>query len=76
MKEATPHSIAPEQAQEIRRLTHDLSNALEVIVQTSFLLGTVPLDESARQWQAMLDNGVKQATEINRQLRDYVRSHS
>jgi hypothetical protein len=64
------------QAKEIRRLSHDLSNALEIVLQTSFLLGTVPLDEDATKWRAMLDNGVQQAAEINRQLREYIRGNS
>jgi hypothetical protein len=75
----TPPQFKPipeEQAQEIRRLSHDLSNALEIILQTSFLLGTVPLDEDAKKWRTMLDNGVQQAAEINRTLRDYIRVNS
>ena len=71
-----PKSIPEQQAKEIRRLSHDLSNALEIVLQTSFLLGTVPLDEDAKKWRTMLDNGVQQAAEINRQLRDYVRGNS
>jgi prefoldin subunit 5 len=70
------HQIHPEQAQQLRQLSHDLSNALEVIMQTNYLLGTVNLDENARQWQQMLDQGVQQATNINRELREYIRSHS
>lgn len=76
MTESTRHPIAPEQAQEIRRLVHDLSNALEVIIQTSFLLGMTDMDESAKQWHTMLDKGVKQATELNQQLREYVKQNS
>jgi hypothetical protein len=68
--------IPIEHAQQIRRLAHDLSNALEIVMQTSYLLGTVPLDENAGKWRAMLDGGVQKATEINRQLRDYVRTNS
>jgi hypothetical protein len=68
--------IAESQAKEIRRLSHDLSNALEIVLQTSFLLGTVPLDEDAKKWRSMLDNGVQQAAEINRQLREYIRGNS
>lgn len=68
--------IPSARAQHLRRLSHDLSNALEVILQTSFLLGTVELDENARQWRQMLDQGVQQATNINRELRDYLRAHS
>ncbi len=76
----TPHPpsrpIPETQAKEIRRLAHDLSNALEIVLQTSFLLGTVPLDEDAKKWRTMLDNGVQQAAEINRQLREYIRGNS
>jgi len=71
-----PRAIPEQQATEIRRLSHDLSNALEIVLQTSFLLGTVPLDDDAKKWRTMLDNGVQQAAEINRQLREYVRSNS
>jgi hypothetical protein len=71
-----PKSIPEQQAKEIRRLSHDLSNALEVVLQTSFLLGTIPLDEDAKKWRSMLDNGVQQAAEINRQLREFVRGNS
>jgi len=72
----THQSIPQEQAAEIRRLAHDLSNALEIVVQANYLLGTAPLDDSAKQWATLLDQGVRQATDINRALRDYVRSNS
>ncbi len=80
MCETAPQSTAvpaipAEHAQEIRRLAHDLSNALEVILQTSYLLGTLSLDANGRQWQGMLDQGVQQATAVNRQLREYLRQH-
>jgi hypothetical protein len=71
-----PKPIPEQQAKEIRRLSHDLSNALEIVLQTSFLLGTVPLDEEAKKWRTMLDNGVQQAADINRRLREYVRGNS
>jgi hypothetical protein len=73
---AQPKSIPEQQAKEIRRLSHDLSNALEIVLQTSFLLGTVELDDDAKKWRSMLDNGVQQAAEINKQLREYVRGNS
>ena len=41
-------------ALEIRKLAHDLSNALEIIVQTSFLLGTAGLKEPALEWHRWL----------------------
>jgi hypothetical protein len=74
--EAGTPLIPIELAQQIRRLSHDLSNALEIVMQTSYLIGTLPLDENGRKWRAMLDGGVQKATEINRQLRDFVRSKS
>ena len=70
------HQIPAAQAVYLRQLSHDLSNALEVILQTSYLLGTIELNENGRQWRQMLDQGVQQATTINRQMRDYLRSHS
>jgi hypothetical protein len=74
----TPNSpaIPVEQAKEIRRLSHDLSNALEIIVQANYLLGAMSHDESAKQWIQLLDSGVVQAAGINRNLRDYVVANS
>ena len=69
--------LIPEQpALEIRKLAHDLSNALEVIVQTSYLLGMAELKEPAAEWLRMLDGGVTKALQINEALRTYVREHS
>jgi len=69
-----PSDSAP--AKSIRELAHDLSNALEIIVQSSFLLGTVDLGENGRQWYQLLDAGVEKATEINRQLREVLRAEA
>ncbi|HEX3941996.1 MAG TPA: hypothetical protein VHX11_10985 [Acidobacteriaceae bacterium] len=69
-------TIPQEHAVEIRRLAHDLSNALEIVVQANYLLSTAALDDTAKQWLKLLDQGTRQAAEINRNLRDYVRSHS
>ena len=69
-------SIPPEQAREIRRFSHDLSNALEIIVQANYLLNAMSHDESAKQWIQLLDNGVLQATDINRSLREYIVANS
>jgi len=68
--------IPEELALEIRKLAHDLSNALEIIVQTSYLLGTVELKEPGKEWLRMLDNGVSKALDINLALRNYVKAHT
>ena len=83
MSEQTPittsnvvEEIPENVALEIRKLAHDLSNALEVIVQTSYLLGTVELKEPGSDWLRMLDNGVRKALDINLALRTFIKRHS
>ena len=73
---ASTAAIPPEQSQEMRRIAHDLSNALEIVVQTSYLIGMLELDENGKQWATMLDSGVRQAVTLNRELREYLRRNS
>ncbi len=63
-------------AKDIRKLSHDLSNALEIVVQTSYLLSTVELKEPATEWLRMLEDGVSRALELNNSLRTMIRQHS
>jgi ABC-type branched-subunit amino acid transport system ATPase component len=72
----SPAKIPPDAAAEIRRLAHDLSNALEIILQASYLLQMANLDDNAKKWAAMMDQGSQQAAEINRKLREYIRSQT
>ena len=75
--QAAEGEVIPEDlAIEIRRLAHDLSNALEIIVQTSYLLSTAELKEPAAAWLGMLDSGVTKALDINQALRAYIREHT
>ena len=77
--ESDESKIPSQLAANIRRISHDLSNALEVILQTNYLLGMTDAsgaNEEGKKWREMLDQGVMQATKINRELRDYVRAHS
>jgi len=73
---SAPDLIPDDVALDIRRFAHDLSNALEIIVQTSYLLSTANLKEPAAQWLGMLDGGVEKALEINLALRDYIKAHT
>jgi len=73
---AATEAIPEDLAIEIRRFAHDLSNALEIIVQTSYLLTTVELKEPASDWLAMLDSGVVKALQINLELRNYIKTHA
>jgi hypothetical protein len=78
--QATPQPVPPEIpeeiALEIRKLAHDLSNALEIIVQTSYLLSTAELKEPGSDWLRMLENGVRKALDINLALRTYIKAHA
>lgn len=72
----TPVETIPEEvALGIRKLAHDLSNALEIIVQTSYLLSTAELKEPASAWLGMLDSGVDKALGINQELRAFIKQH-
>lgn len=74
-KSPTP-KIPLEQANVIRKFAHDLSNALEIIVQSSYLLSTTELDELGKKWVALLDQGTQQAAGLNRELREYIRANT
>jgi hypothetical protein len=69
--------IIPEELSvEMRRIAHDLSNALEIIIQTSYLLSTANLKEPASDWLQMLDSGVQKAMDLNLSLRTYIKEHT
>jgi hypothetical protein len=74
--EPEDNTIPEDLAVEMRRLAHDLSNALEIIVQTSYLLSTVELKEPATDWLRMLDSGVQKALSLNLELRNYIKEHT
>jgi hypothetical protein len=61
---------------EMRRIAHDLSNALEIIVQTSYLLSTTEMKEPASDWLRMLEDGVQKAMRYNLELRGYIKEHT
>lgn len=73
---STSATIPEELALEIRSIAHELSNALEVIVQTSYLLSMAELKEPAAEWLRMLDSGVNKALDLNTQLREYIKAHT
>jgi hypothetical protein len=68
--------IPEEISVEMRRIAHDLSNALEIIVQTSYLLNTTEMKEPASDWLRMLDSGVAKAMSLNLALRTYIKEHT
>ena len=72
----TAAAIPEDIALELRRLAHDLSNALEIVVQTSYLLSTSGLKKPASDWLQMLDGGVEKALAHNIALRSFIKQHT
>jgi nitrogen-specific signal transduction histidine kinase len=68
--------IPPEAAKELRTLAHELSNALETIVQASYLLTQANPPENMKRWVDMIDKASQDAVDINRSLRQILRSGS
>ena len=58
---------------QLRALAHDLSNALEAILQASYLLGQSKLDETSRRWAQLIGSSSEQAARINRDMRKLLR---
>jgi K+-sensing histidine kinase KdpD len=61
---------------DIRALAHDLSNALEAILQAVYLLGQSKLDEGPRRWAQLIDSSSQEAARLNREIRKLLRSMS
>ncbi len=73
--EATP-KIPTEVSVKLRALAHDLSNSLEAVMQASYLLAQMPLDENAKRWATLIDQAGRDAARINREIREVLRSSS
>ncbi len=68
--------IPAELANELRTLAHDLSNALETIVQATYLISQAGPPENARRWVELIDQASQEAVRINQKLRQILRSQS
>lgn len=76
LQPTSTETIPADLAIEMRQLAHELSNALEIIVQTSYLLGTLGLKEPGSDWLRMMDSGVRKAMDTNLALRNYIKTHT
>lgn len=63
-----------EEISELRRLAHDLSNALEAILQASYLLTQSKLDEDPKRWAQLIDSSSQEAARLNREIRKHLRA--
>jgi len=68
--------IPQDLAKELRTLAHDLSNALETIVQATYLINQSAPPENTRRWAELIDQASKDAVQINQKLRQILRSQS
>lgn len=66
--------ISPELAKEMRAVAHDLSNALETILQASYLVGQSEMPEQCQRWVEMIGQATQEAVRLNRKLREILRS--
>ena len=66
--------IPAELAKELRMLAHDLSNALETIVQATYLISQAAPPENLRRWVELIDQASQDAVRINHKLRQVLRS--
>jgi hypothetical protein len=71
-----PEKIPPELAKELRTLAHDLSNALETIVQATYLISQSDPPENTRRWVELIDQATQDAVKINLKLRQMLRDRS
>jgi signal transduction histidine kinase len=60
----------------LRALAHDLSNSLEAVMQTTYLLEQMKLDEPSQQWVQLLGQASREAARINREIREILRANS
>ena len=58
----------------LRILAHDLSNAIETVMQASYLMAQSELDVSTQKWLQMIDTASQEAASINRTIREILRS--
>jgi hypothetical protein len=73
---ANADKIPPEVAKHLRTLAHDLSNALEAIVQATYLISQAGPPEKMRHWVELIDQATKDAVQINQKLRLLLRDRS
>jgi hypothetical protein len=73
-KMETTAKIPAEINTKLRALAHDLSNSIETIMQASYLLAQMPLDDTAKKWSDLIDKAGRDCAKINREIRDVLRA--
>jgi hypothetical protein len=76
MEDESKQQLAGETITHLRMLAHDLSNAIENVMQGSYLLAQSKLDDQSQRWLKLIDQAAQEAARINREIREILRSHS
>jgi hypothetical protein len=72
----TSEKIPADIAKELRTLAHDLSNALETIVQATYLITQAGPPENSRRWVQLIEQASQDGVKINQKLRQILREQS
>ena len=76
MIQEEPKRLTEETITTLRTLAHELSNAIENVMQASYLLSQAKLDENSAKWLELIDSAAGDAARINREIREILRTHS
>ena len=76
MIEQEPKKLSDDTIATLRTLAHELSNAIENVMQASYLLSQSKPDERSAKWIELISSATAEAARINREIREILRSHS
>jgi len=74
LQKVSPRKMESEAVGQLRKLSHDLSNSLEIILQASYLLGEASLEGQAKEWVKLVDSASQDAVRVNREMREILRA--
>jgi hypothetical protein len=75
MSEGEPKKLADDTIATLRQLAHELSNAIENIMQASYLIAQSKNEHNSK-WIELIDSATSDAARINREIREILRSQS
>ena len=67
-------SKKPDEVAHLRGLAHDLSNALEAILQATYLLQQAKIEGDSQRWVKLIDASSQEAARINGEIRNALRA--
>ena len=76
MTEEESSHLSDETVAKLRTLAHQLSNAIENVMQGSYLLAQTKLDDHGTRWLELINSAAEEAAKINREIREILRSQS